>query len=258
MIPMACPSCGRRGRVPPDRLNTRMHCKKCDAVFHMDRSGKIVLGDPDEVARGKKPKKVKSKKEKDLIDLGFSGVIASIPKPVRNLLIAVFLVGGLAVAVGPMVRRAIYGNSANSTFDVRTETVAYGFVDEDPGKIQGAAVAGTEDAARQWYDKVRPFLKYKGPRTPENQILSTPLLVDQKGDTALVCLRLYAMTASSLPEVQAVMSGKAKPPKDYLTPGYDSGGSFNLPTAWQIKGNDYYFDGAKSLELVANLAPPKK
>jgi hypothetical protein len=46
VIPMECPSCGRRGNVPNDRLNTRLHCKKCDAVFHLDMSGKVVMGEP--------------------------------------------------------------------------------------------------------------------------------------------------------------------------------------------------------------------
>src|SRR5436305_2036190 len=63
MIPMSCPNCGRRGSVPPDRLNTRMHCKKCDAVFHMDSSGKIMLGEPG--ARGKQGKKKTTQAARD-------------------------------------------------------------------------------------------------------------------------------------------------------------------------------------------------
>ena len=60
MIPMECPGCGRRGNVPPDRLNTRMHCKKCDAIFFMDRSGKIILGDPDILLKKKKDQEQKN------------------------------------------------------------------------------------------------------------------------------------------------------------------------------------------------------
>ncbi len=54
MIPMTCPSCGRRGNAPADRIKTRMHCKKCDAVFYMDENGKIILGDPEAAARAER------------------------------------------------------------------------------------------------------------------------------------------------------------------------------------------------------------
>ena len=63
MIPMSCPSCGRRGNVPLDRLNTRMHCKKCDAVFHLDATGKPVLGEPKAAKGGKNAAKGRSKDE---------------------------------------------------------------------------------------------------------------------------------------------------------------------------------------------------
>jgi hypothetical protein len=51
MIPMACPSCGRRGSVPQDKINSRLHCKKCDAIFHMDVEGHVVMGEPGRPAK---------------------------------------------------------------------------------------------------------------------------------------------------------------------------------------------------------------
>src|ERR1700677_1130623 len=46
MIDMKCPSCGAGGRVPREKVNTRMVCKKCLRVFHITPSGNTVLGEP--------------------------------------------------------------------------------------------------------------------------------------------------------------------------------------------------------------------
>ena len=46
MIEMKCPGCGAGGRIPRDKKNTRLVCKKCLKVFHMSPGGKTVLGEP--------------------------------------------------------------------------------------------------------------------------------------------------------------------------------------------------------------------
>jgi hypothetical protein len=46
MLPIHCPNCGRRGSIPNDRYRGRLHCAKCDAVFHLDRAGHLMLGEP--------------------------------------------------------------------------------------------------------------------------------------------------------------------------------------------------------------------
>ncbi len=45
-IDMKCPGCGAAGRVPRDKINTRLVCKKCLKVFHMSPGGQPVLGEP--------------------------------------------------------------------------------------------------------------------------------------------------------------------------------------------------------------------
>jgi hypothetical protein len=46
MLDMKCPSCGAAGRVPREKVNTRLVCKKCLRVFHITPSGGTVLGEP--------------------------------------------------------------------------------------------------------------------------------------------------------------------------------------------------------------------
>ena len=88
MIPMACPSCGRRGNVPLDRLNTRMHCKKCDAVFHLDASGKPILGEPPAARRAKGGGRPGARAKNEPLDpIGIVATkIANLPRGVWYLL----------------------------------------------------------------------------------------------------------------------------------------------------------------------------
>jgi hypothetical protein len=46
MIRLNCPSCGRGGRIPNNKVGTRLHCAKCDAVFHVQPNGAVVAGEP--------------------------------------------------------------------------------------------------------------------------------------------------------------------------------------------------------------------
>ena len=46
MIKMKCPSCGAAGRVPREKINHRLTCKRCSGVFHLSPSGQAILGEP--------------------------------------------------------------------------------------------------------------------------------------------------------------------------------------------------------------------
>jgi len=46
MPEIKCPGCSAGGRVPRDKMNTRLVCKKCLRVFHIGPTGTPVLGEP--------------------------------------------------------------------------------------------------------------------------------------------------------------------------------------------------------------------
>jgi hypothetical protein len=56
MIEMKCPGCGAGGRIPRDKMNTRLVCKKCLKVFHMSPGGTTVLGEPPAAKNASKEK----------------------------------------------------------------------------------------------------------------------------------------------------------------------------------------------------------
>src|SRR4051794_12273752 len=46
MIELECPNCGGYGAVPKEKANTRLVCKKCHFVFHLDGAGRARAGEP--------------------------------------------------------------------------------------------------------------------------------------------------------------------------------------------------------------------
>ena len=77
MIDMKCPSCGAGGRIPREKVNTRLVCKKCLRVFHVTSGGSTVLGEP--AAPKDQPRPAKRSREsasRDTVDR-FDDVAAS-------------------------------------------------------------------------------------------------------------------------------------------------------------------------------------
>lgn len=46
MLVVNCPACAAEGRIPKDRINTALSCKKCLRTFHIRPSGQAVIGEP--------------------------------------------------------------------------------------------------------------------------------------------------------------------------------------------------------------------
>lgn len=177
MIPMSCPNCGRRGNVPPDRLNSRLHCKKCDAVFHMDSTGKIVLGDPAEKAKkaaaakasktsqATKAAAARRKSGKGKGKGGSESPLAAIPGPVKAALV-VLPVLGLVVWLGLKVVSGMGGPPVPDSVEDRSKYVALAFVDKDLERLDKVAAPGTEPQVAEWVEKHRDEFGFAGPQQP--------------------------------------------------------------------------------------------
>jgi hypothetical protein len=79
MIEMKCPGCGAGGRVPRDKKNARMVCKKCLKVFHLSPSGTPVLGEPPEPKDAPK-ERVRKESGGGGIEFGFDDLSAKFSK----------------------------------------------------------------------------------------------------------------------------------------------------------------------------------
>jgi ribosomal protein S27AE len=101
MIHLNCPNCGRRGIVPDTKLYTRLHCSKCDVVFHVEHNGQVLLGEPGGKRKPKagdpdQPLTVGEEDEEET--LAPSELIERMPTPILVTLV-VFLLMALAWGV---------------------------------------------------------------------------------------------------------------------------------------------------------------
>lgn len=236
MIPMACPNCGRRGTVPPDRLNTRMHCKKCDAVFHMDPSGKIMLGEPDadKQARRKAQKAAEGEPFDPIGALAASKTFRAVVVVALVGLAGYFLIGRL-LKLGPKTPRTLPG---------RTDYVAEAFIDRDLGRLRRVTTSATRGDLQAWLDKERPKLAFEGKQEPGNDVIVN-VFVDNadEGAGSAVTTAMFILPAVGDPAEPDATPDAAKAKKDNAPP--------LLRLAWVREGESWLLDVKRTTELDA-------
>jgi len=259
MIPMSCPSCGRRGTIPPDRLNTRMHCKKCDAVFYMDGGGKMVLGEPpsarakDTAAAGKKGAKPKSKKDQNLDPIGEllrSPALKKIGIGVLGVAGVLFIGYTLVGALTPKAKGLVESN----------EDAARAVISKDADALKRLAVPGTEADVAKWFEQVSPQIgDIVGEDAVEDVSLGFQLVEGdpEQGATESDCSMRLVPAPSVQPAEKklleaialAVKNKDKKAPKVPLR---------TLDMHWTKDGKVYKLDGTKTLELLPKEVVPEK
>jgi hypothetical protein len=224
MIPMSCPSCGRRGNVPLDRLNTRMHCKKCDAVFHLDPTGKPILGEPPPPKGSKAAKGAKDKNE-PLDPIGIvAGKLAKIPRPIWYTLGAIL--GGYLLYVGYTV---LGPGPAPQGADLveQNRQAAYAFLDRDLPKLQGMATLDTREDVAKLVETFRPLVGDAAAKGREG--VAEPLVIPP-------------LEAAESPKYEITFQPKP------ATEGGTTPPIFTLNLIWHKSGGKYYLNGYASLE----------
>lgn len=82
MIEMSCPRCGAGGRVPREKVNSRLVCRKCLQVFHLSPSLHPVMGEPPAQKAAPKERVARERVELELPGLeGFGEKLARIKLP---------------------------------------------------------------------------------------------------------------------------------------------------------------------------------
>jgi hypothetical protein len=249
MIPMTCPNCGRRGTVPPDRLNTRMRCKKCEAIFFMDRSGKIVLGDPDVVLKkgggSKHAAGAKGgKKQDEVFATSFTELF--LKSPIWFKAICVALVGGTLIYFSGGLTKMKFGPTMPKNIEGLTEYIGNAFADGKPDKIKKISLPGSDADVQKWYDDLRPKFQFEGPQGPGKQVQMTYSSVSENSNEAFVLLNLLFLTPDILPEVAEQKKAKGDDLKKAEDSGYKWDGSFTVPLHYTKSGEVWQFDPAKS------------
>ncbi len=148
MIDMKCPSCGAGGRIPREKVNTRLVCKKCLRVFHVTAGGSTVLGEP--AVPKDQPHPARESARRDPVDR-FDDVAASISK-IRLPQIPPMT---LAIVGGVIFLSALgYWFFSRQTIEARSINVARAIQATDMKTVIDLAVPGTEMDAIRWYNDI--------------------------------------------------------------------------------------------------------
>ncbi len=145
MIEMACPRCGAGGRVPRDKMNARLVCKKCLQVFHLSPSGVAIMGEPpvQKVVAAKKEGVSRERLELDTSALeGLGGKLAKIKLPDPKIVGAILVVM-LILAIGSWL-------FSQESVEKRSQTLASAISRGDMQTIMHMALEGTEREAMTW------------------------------------------------------------------------------------------------------------
>jgi hypothetical protein len=169
MIDMSCPRCGAGGRVPREKLNARLVCKKCLQVFHLTPSGQAVIGEPP--ARKDMPK-VRAARERERIEFDTSSLeglgkkLAQIRLPDPKIL--------AVVAVVLALTGLCYWIFSQESVEKRSQNLAAAIARGDIGKIMEMSLPETVGEAMKWgndiYSQYADLKISMGGRDPAMQI----------------------------------------------------------------------------------------
>jgi hypothetical protein len=145
MIPIECPKCGRGGSVPPDRLNARLVCKACHTVFHLDNTGRMVMGEPESFDM--KSSKSRGDEPSSLADFDFAQTWNDIPAPVKYGVPAALLAVVIYLNVGS------FGGSPD--YFSRASSLISAVISNNKSKVVSMSSTDSAEAAGQWFDMIR-------------------------------------------------------------------------------------------------------
>jgi hypothetical protein len=151
MIDMKCPSCGAAGRVPREKVNTRLVCKKCLRVFHITSSGNTVLGEPP------LPKKDEAQQRPVRAVSGYESVerFDEMAAKLSNVRLPQIPPMTLAIVGGVILLTALgYWFFSRESIDARTKEVAKAIVKSEMKQVIDMSVSGTEMDTIRWYNDV--------------------------------------------------------------------------------------------------------
>ncbi len=144
MIPIECPKCGRGGSVPPDRLNARLVCKACHTVFHLDNTGRMVLGEPESFDM--KTNKSRADEVSSLADFDLAQTWNDIPAAMKYGVPGVLLAVILYLNFGSMI------SSGKAEHENRAEAILKSVISNNKSKFVAFATPDSAESAESLFD----------------------------------------------------------------------------------------------------------
>lgn len=237
MIEMNCPACGAEGRVPSEKVNTRLVCRKCLKVFHLTPSGRAVLGEP-----GPDPAAAAHSKDSALdptleVDQWLDRLAKRLTSP-ATLAIAAGLILLLAILSFTSLRKS-------ETLEDRVSKVATAAFQGDLQTIRELAATGTSEDAVKWYGAIRTqcdeFRQKLGSRRLKVDVTIKHQDSEQAPAEVVAVLDSddqLERRGSSLPDPLSTVSTSVEH-------------TLSLPMWWRTEGwSGWRLDGKRTLELA--------
>jgi hypothetical protein len=225
MIPIECPRCGREGNVPPDRLNAKLTCRGCQAVFHLDTSGRMVMGSPGAPSKERQRPQVQYSQPGEPFNLSEAWEkfpkAAKIGVPVVLVVLAAwqFLPGG------------------GSGYEGSSAAIVRGLLANDRSRVVSYATSAGADATGKWFDLMHAQAEKQG--IPSGTVVTPALLSgNPEKDSSLVLMVVIpgsSPTAAPLSmNLHMVRSG----------------------SSWQIDGEKSLSDAQESIATASKKSRP--
>jgi hypothetical protein len=150
MIDMKCPSCGAGGRVPREKVYTRLVCKKCLRVFHITASGNTVLGEPAPPKEAPRTQSTREAARHDTVERfdDVASKLSSIKLPQID--------PKVFAAIGGVILVAALGFwfFSKQSLEKRSLEIAKSFLKSDMKTAVDISLPGTEMDTIRWYADV--------------------------------------------------------------------------------------------------------
>jgi hypothetical protein len=187
MIPIECPKCGREGNVPPDRLNAKLTCRGCQAVFHLDNTGRMVMGAPGDPEKDKSRPHVQYNKPGEAFDAAEAW--AKIPIAAK--------VGVPVVLLALLAWQFMPGGGAG--YQNASEAIVRGLLSNDRPRVVSYGTSATSEAAGKWFDAMHPIVEQQG--VPRDVVLDPQILrgVPEKDASVVMMVVLTGSSPSANP-----------------------------------------------------------
>ncbi len=153
MISMHCPSCGAEGRIPEDKFNVRMLCKRCLKSFHLRPDGRIVAGSPPE---SDEDRHVSPLHELDAVEQRVDAAVDTLKAAAPRLAVLLGILAVVGLAWTTTRLGSGVGGLTRGPLESQATRVARAMLKDSDADVRALAVEGTGDDASVLYDTLRP------------------------------------------------------------------------------------------------------
>lgn len=236
-IEMVCPGCNAPGSVPRDKMNTRLVCKKCHAVFHLSPSGRAVLGEPPMSEADKEAAKAAAAAARRDADWEMPSL--SVSPRARATLAA--LVALLAIAGIVRYGQVSWSSTNGENLLTRANNAAKAIAAGKTADLQAISVPETREATARFLEGLGPAFESVRAQSPTREMVANILLLSVTPDDSGAQVR--GVFTPNLGSTRDRMISGIEPAKDAATASADA----MLWFAKDAKGN-WLLDGQKCVE----------